>query len=845
VARRALTLLCTTGLTAGTLVALEGAPVLAAPPGHDRVVSALPKEGTPNVQEGSVDAIFDAGDTILAGGDFQNVRNAGETTNIARANLFAFDEDTGNVVTGFDAALDGVVTAIIAGPTPGTAYIAGRFSNVANATEKRNKLALINTSDGSVVASFRTTGINGVVTDLALAGNRLLVAGNFTSVSNQPRGGLASVNATTGVLDDYLTVNLTENHSWTEGSTDIAKAPVGADKLALSPDGSEAVAIGNFRKANGDLHDQIVKLSLGSSAATIANWNTKRYEAVCMPNKFDSYVRDVAYSPDGSYFVVVTTGGGSNPTSLCDTAARWESGATGADVQPTWSSASGGDTILSVGISEKAVYVGGHMRWMNNARGKDLAGQGAVGRASIAALEPGSGVPTSWNPGRSPRGYGITEMYVTPAGLWIGSDQEYIGNREFKRDRIAFFPLAGGAPVHTHATKSLPGKVYLFGQNPPAGALLRVNAGGPLIMSADGGPNWQADDLTSPSPYHNPAQRVVSYGRGLIPTVKAGVSVLTQREIWDDELLANTRTQMNWAFPVARGTGITVKLYFASRCRCDPGTRKFHINIDGVRKATNFEPMAAAGGSEIGMVLNYDITSDGTVNVDLLKSVGHQSINAIEIFRRPAPKVVGPENKTYALTYDGNAAVGAKTELPLPTWAWHNARGAFLVGDTLFIGHGNTFYRAPFDGTSFGPAVPANPYSDPKWDLAPTDSLPGQTYRGNRPDYFNEMPSVTGQFFDRGKLYYTLAGRAELFWRWFSPDSGIVGATRNAIPSPPISMAAGAGIFISGGHFYIVSRNTGALHRTDWVNGAPAGTATVVSRPPQADWRAKATFVGP
>jgi hypothetical protein len=839
--------LCTTGLTAGTLVALEGAPVLAAPPGHDRIVSATPKEATPNVQEGSVDAIFDAGDTILAGGDFQNVRDPGTgQPNIARPYLFAFDEDTGNVVPGFDAALDGVVTAIIAGPTPGTAYVAGRFSNVANAAEKRNKLALINTSDGSVVASFRTTGINGVVTDLALAGNRLLVAGNFTSVSNQPRGGLASVNATTGALDDYLTVNLTENHSWTEGSTDIAKAPVGADKMALSPDGSQAVVIGNFRKANGDLHDQIVKLSLGSSAATIANWNTKRYEAVCMPNKFDSYVRDVAYSPDGSYFVVVTTGGGSVPTSLCDTAARWESGATGAELQPTWASASGGDTILSVGISEKAVYVGGHMRWMNNALGKDLAGQGAIPRPSIAALEPISGVPTAWNPGRNPRGYGITEMLVTPAGLWIGHDQEYIGNKEFRHDRIAFFPLAGGAAVHSHATRSLPGKVYMFGANPPAGALVRVNAGGPLLLSTDGGPNWQADTATAPSPYHNANQRAASYST-LIPNIATGVSRMTLREIWNDELQANTRTNVNWAFPVAKGTAITVKMYFASRCNCAVGGRVFHVNIDGVRKLTNFDPLAAATGRDIGIVRNFDVVSDGTLNVDMLKVVGSPNISGIEIWRRPPPALVGTENKTFVRTYDGNSTIGAKTELPLPTWAWSNARGAFMVGNTLFIGHENTFYRAPFDGTTFGPAVPAYPYSDPKWDGVVTSSgPPGQTYRGARPDYFNEMPGVTGQFFHQGKLYYTLAGRPQLFWRWFSPDSGTVGATRNAVTAS-ISLAEVSGIFISGNYFYVVSRNTGYLHRLGWSDsGVPTGTPVQVSGPAQGvNWHAKALFVGP
>jgi hypothetical protein len=298
---------------------------------------------------------------------------------------------------------------------------------------------------------------------------------------------------------------------------------------------------------------------------------------------------------------------------------------------------------------------------------------------------------------------------------------------------------------------------------------------------------------------------------------------------------------------VAKGTAITVKLYFASRCSCTPGSRLFHINIDGVRKVTNFDPNAAAGGNEIGIGRNFDVVSDGSVNIDLIRAVGHPNINGIEIFRRPAPAPTGNENKTFTRTYDGNTTVGGRTEITLPAFAWGNARQAFMVGDTLFIGHGATFYRAPFNGTTFGPAVQAVPYSDPKWDVVLTSSGPvGQTYKGARPDYFAEMPSVTGQFFYQGKLYYTLAGRPQLFWRWFSPDSGIVGATRNSITAP-ISLTEVAGMFVNGNNFYVVSRNTGALHRMAWSDsGVPGGTPVQVSGLPQGvDWRAKATFVGP
>ena len=68
----------------------------------------------------------------------------------------------------------------------------------------------------------------------------------------------------------------------------------------------------------------------GATAAVSTTWYTTQYTPICSPGAFDSYMRDVEMSPDGSFFVVATTGGPHSGT-LCDAASRFETYAVGTD----------------------------------------------------------------------------------------------------------------------------------------------------------------------------------------------------------------------------------------------------------------------------------------------------------------------------------------------------------------------------------------------------------------------------------------------------------------------------------------------------------------------------------
>ena len=461
------------------------------------LVSPVPMAGTPNITDGTVRAFVQVGNKVFVGGSFTSATPSGSSTAVTRTYLLAVDATTGALDTGFAPTLDGEVDALLPGPTASSVYIGGAFNNLNGV--KNKGVALLDANTGQAVPGFKFPPMNGVVNDMALTGGRLFLAGTFTTLSAVPREGLGAINPLTGALDTgYLTIATAGHHNYPHfdrnGNPTGAQAPVGVTKIDVTPDGTRMVVIGNFLTADGLDRDQIAMVNLTSTAATVdPNWRTARYTEDCGFGAYDSYIRDVDFSPDGGYFVVVATGGPS-AGSLCDTAARWETSGSGTAVQPTWVDYTGGDTLLSVAITGSAVYVGGHERWLNNSLGSDRAQPGAVPRPGVAALDPVNGMPFSWNPGRNPRGAGAYAVYASPTGIWVGSDTDWIGDFRHQRGKMAFFPLAGGSAIPADNTGRLPGNVIIGSPTAaPAAAISRSydgNSAGATTTLPRSGPDW-------------------------------------------------------------------------------------------------------------------------------------------------------------------------------------------------------------------------------------------------------------------------------------------------------------------------------------------------------------------
>ncbi len=415
-------------VASSVVVSSSPAPAVNAP--QTTVVSEDPVDNTPWIRNNQVFAIAKVGGTVVVGGSFTQAQNPTGPI-LTRNYLLAFDEATGSISTTFVPTLNGAVNGLAPAADGTSVYVAGAFTVVNGASQRGiTKLAV---ADGARDASF-TARTNATVQDVVVSSGRVYLGGYFTTINNVARQYLGGVDAATGSLLPGPASTIEQPYY---GSTKVLK-------IDVDPAGDRLVAIGGFTVVDGQSRPQIAQWDLNGGAATLSSWATNSFNNVCNTS-FHTYMRDVDFSPDGSYFAVVTTGAWTPPPALCDTTTRWTGGTSGPGQTPTWAQYTGGDTLWSVAVTNAAVYIGGHPRWQNNPYRHNQPGDGAVAREGVAALDPQTGMPLRWDPGHT-RGIGTTALVATDDRLYMGSDTDLIAG-EF-HPRFGAVPLAGGyAPV--------------------------------------------------------------------------------------------------------------------------------------------------------------------------------------------------------------------------------------------------------------------------------------------------------------------------------------------------------------------------------------------------------------
>jgi hypothetical protein len=400
-------------------VLTAGGPASGSPVVHTVVVSPNPSDLTPRVQDGAVYKMLQLGGIMFAGGQFGSVKPYNNSASVARNRLFGFNPLTGGL-TGFQATFNSEVWALA---TDGKSLWAGGYFNSVNGVA-RTGVVKLNPYTGAVDQAFNAR-LSSSVTELAIVNGRLIIGGTFGKK-------LVAVNPATGGDTGYINLAITGRpNSELAGPTKIFR-------FAANPAGTRLAVVGTFTSIGGQARQRAGLINLGSSKATVSGWYSPLFDKACSSAQ-PTWTRDVDFSPDGTFFVIVTTGGGfpNDRTRLCDSASRWNT-SDARTTYPVWANYTGGDTLLSVQVTRAAVYVQGHQRWMNNPGGQDSAGPGAVSRPGIASLNPNQGLAYSWNPTKD-RGIGGYDLLLTTQGLWVASDTTHIGGEV--HERLAFLPL--------------------------------------------------------------------------------------------------------------------------------------------------------------------------------------------------------------------------------------------------------------------------------------------------------------------------------------------------------------------------------------------------------------------
>jgi hypothetical protein len=161
---------------------------------------------------------------------------------------------------------------------------------------------------------------------------------------------------------------------------------------------------------------------------------------------------------------------------------------------------------------------------------------------------------------------------------------------------------------------------------------------------------------------------------------------------------------------------------------------------------------------------------------------------------------------------------------------WSTLRGAFLVDGTLYYGlaDGGLYSRSFDSGTGVvGAQQTVSLYDDPD--------------TGQRIPF--TVANLTGMFYDTAthRIYYTLAGSSGLFYRYFTPESHIVGAQQLTADADGVSFGSAAGMTLAGGTILYGSTVDGALRAAPFAGGRVTGSSAVVSS--DGTWRSFSLFV--
>jgi hypothetical protein len=339
-----------------------------------------------------------------------------------RNNAFSFSATAPYAVSSWRPNVNGQVNSIALHSNCSIAYLGGQFSSVDGVSA--HNLAAVKSSTGSLISSFGHQASAKVET-LHMFGTHLIVGGFFTNINGSTATPyLASVNPASGRDDGFVNLHISGHYQYCLGSRCVARNVTNVYNQQFGPSGYLDLVEGDFTSVGGQPRQQMFMVSLKGARASVTGWRAPIFDDHCGFGH-PIYVKSAAWSPNGSTVYTGTTGlhlynwNHRFPlTGPCDAAIAFP--ATQTTVSPKWVNYTGCYSLYSAAADSTTAYFGGHELYSENPDGCKSQGPGAIKAPGIEGLAPSNGA-LIWNPTRG-RGHGADDMLVTPAGLWVASD---------------------------------------------------------------------------------------------------------------------------------------------------------------------------------------------------------------------------------------------------------------------------------------------------------------------------------------------------------------------------------------------------------------------------------------
>lgn len=373
------------------------------------LASPAPLQGTPSLvpHSGPATAVIrqldQCGEKIYAAGQFSQVKSHGKT--YARHSAISFTAARPHSLSGWKPDVTGPVNSIT---------LAGNCSVAWLGTQ--HGVAEVSARTGKRIPAFHS-GVTGTVNTVLNWHGHLLVGGHFP-------GSLASLNPVTGQHDGFT--DGVDIH----GNMPPAHDPTMVYNMQLSPNRKRVLVEGNFTRAGHTARPQIFMLNVDSHPAQVTPWRSPDFGGECIKHQ-SFYIRDAAWSPDGSHVYIADTGdhalnwnGHPPQIGLCDVVAafpsRW------ASVSPLWRNFFGCDSAYAVTATSSTVFAAGHFRWISNRDGCNHAGPHAIADHGLTGLTT-SGAPilSAGQPRYSMSPANADNMFVRNGILWIASTNRF------------------------------------------------------------------------------------------------------------------------------------------------------------------------------------------------------------------------------------------------------------------------------------------------------------------------------------------------------------------------------------------------------------------------------------